>query len=296
MITVIPDIHADPDRLAASLDVAESGSLLAFLGDFIDAGADPRSRIDEFAVLTEVRRLIECNRAVGVLGNHELNAILFHRGDGAGRPLRTRSPKNQSQHQSFIDAFGVATPTALEWTNWFLKALPLWRELNGLRLVHAFWSDRLIETIRERRPDGFLREDDLPEIAAESTNFGRAVKLLVSGPEIQLPEGISFTDAKGHTREEMRIAWWRGDAATWRDIALSVPDPNCLPDTEVGAGQIEDLYPADANPVLVGHYKMQPPLRIDRPNAACLDYPAAPCVYHWRGELQFKPEALVSVS
>lgn len=295
MITVIPDIHADPHRLDASLSAAERGSRIAFLGDFIDAGSDPGSRIDELAVLTKVRQLIESDRAVGILGNHELNAILFHRDDGAGRPLRTRSPKNQDQHQSFIDAFGVATPAALDWTNWFLEALPLWQDLEGLRLVHAFWSDQLVETIRARRPDGFLCEVDLPEIAAENTDFGRAVKLLLSGPEVRLPQGVSFRDAKGHLREEMRIAWWRGEAATWQDLALSVPDPSLLPDASVEPGQIDGIYPADALPVLVGHYKMKPPLRIDRVNAACLDYPTAPCVYHWRGELGLKPEGLVSV-
>lgn len=295
LITVIPDIHADPSRLAASIAAAEPTGRLAFLGDFIDAGSDPGSRIDELAVLTEVRRLIENDRAIGILGNHELNAILFHREDGAGRPLRARSSKNQDQHQSFIDAFGVATPAALSWTSWFLEALPLWQDLDGLRLVHAFWSDRLVETIRELRPDGLLREEDLPEIASESTEFGRAVKLLVSGPEVSLPKGVSFLDTKGHRREEMRIAWWRGEAATWRELALAVPDPGLLPDTLLEPGHIAEVYHADGRPVLVGHYKMTPPLRIDSANAACIDYPSAPCVYHWRGGVQLEPEGLVSV-
>lgn len=293
MITVIPDIHADPDRLAASIAAAEPSKRLAFLGDFIDAGSDPKSRIDELVVLTKVRRLIESDRAIGILGNHELNAILFHREDSAGRPLRARNSKNQGQHQSFIDAFGVATPAALSWTTWFLDALPLWHDLDGLRLVHAFWSDRLVETIRKRRPDGFLREEDLPEIASERTEFGRAVKQLVSGPEVLLPNGGFFLDIKGHRREEIRIAWWRSKAATWRDLALAVPDPGLLPDTPVEKEQIAETYPAGACPVLVGHYKMTPPVRIDSENATCLDYPSAPCVYHWRGETRLVPEGLV---
>jgi hypothetical protein len=36
--TVIPDIHADFERLQQSLRHASAGGQVAFLGDFIDAG------------------------------------------------------------------------------------------------------------------------------------------------------------------------------------------------------------------------------------------------------------------
>lgn len=295
MLTVIPDLHADPERLAVSLAAVCRGDRIGFLGDFIDAGADPGARADDHAVLTRVRGLIDSGNAVGVMGNHELNAILFHRLDENDCPLRLHSVKNIAQHHSFIDTFGIGTPAARAWTDWFLQALPLWHEEDGLRLVHAFWSDRVIDILRQRRPDGFLREEDLPEIATESSAFGRAVKLLVSGPEVRLPPGFTFTDFKGHSRAEMRIAWWRGAASTWRELALSVPDPSLLPDTAIEAGQIEELYPSDAVPVLVGHYKMAPPLRLDHRKAACLDYPSAPCIYTWRGEEELVLRHLVPI-
>jgi hypothetical protein len=295
MLTVIPDLHADPERLAASLSVAGSEARLGFLGDFIDAGADPGAPVNDFAVLTQVRELIDGGRAIGVMGNHELNAILFHRRDKDGHPFRSHSPKNIAQHRSFIDAFGIGTPSARAWTDWFLNALPLWHEADGLRLVHAFWSDRIVDIVRQRRSDGLLREEDLPEIATESSEFGRAVKLMVSGPEVHLPPGFTFTDFKGHQRHEMRIAWWRGEASTWRELALSVPDPNLLPDAVIEEGQIEELYPSDAAPVLVGHYKMAPPVRLDHSKAGCLDYPYAPCVYRWRGEEVLVPSNLIPI-
>jgi hypothetical protein len=105
MLTIIPDIHADPKRLSASLSVVGKNCTIGFLGDFIDAGSDKNSTVDELAVLTEVRRLIDSKEAVGVMGNHELNAILFHRRDASGQSLRSHEPKNLSQHQSFIDTF-----------------------------------------------------------------------------------------------------------------------------------------------------------------------------------------------
>ncbi|MCU0802879.1 MAG: hypothetical protein MUD11_14140 [Rhodobacteraceae bacterium] len=295
MLTVVPDIHADPQRLAASLSVATKTGHVAFLGDFIDAGADPSAQVDEIGVLTEIKGLIDGGKAVGVMGNHELNAILFHRQDSTGQPLRHHTAKNCAQHRSFIDEFGIGSLAARGWTDWFLRALPLWREIEGLRLVHAFWSDSVIETVRDRRPDGFLRAEDLPEIAAESTAFGRAVKLLVSGPEVPLPPGVSFTDFKGHRRHHMRIAWWHGSASTWRDLALSVPDPSSLPDTKIEMGHVNELYPDDAAPVLFGHYKMQPPLHLVHAKAGCIDYPAAPCVYQWRGEGRLLPGNVVPV-
>jgi hypothetical protein len=87
----------------------------------------------------------------------------------------------------------------------------------------------------------------------------------------------------------MRIAWWLGTPLTWRDLALSVPDPSTLPDTKIETGHVNELYPDDAAPVLFGHFKMQPPLKLANAKAGCLDYPAAPCVYHWRGEGRLFP-------
>lgn len=287
---IIPDLHADPARLDRTLRALGQRAPLAFLGDFIDMGGGRRG--DDPAVLTRIRDLIESGRAVAVMGNHELNAILFHRKGTGGRP---HLKKNLRQHQSFIAHFGIATSQALDWTRWFLQALPLWRDLGGLRLVHACWDQTAIATIARRRPDGHLREEDLAEAADPATDFGRAVKLLTSGPETALPDGYRFHDNGGHPRQELRLAWWRGSARTWREAALSVPDPNELPDAPLPDGLLAGLYPQDAAPVLVGHYKMTGPPRIEAPNALCLDYPAQPCAYCWRGEARLDTGNLLAV-
>ena len=133
-----------------------------------------------------------------------------------------------------------------------------------------------------RCPDGRLTEEVLPEAADATTEFGQAVARLLTGPELRLPEPHSFRDGHGFERRDVRIAWWRTDLRTWREAALSVPDPSDLPEREIGAGVTP--YPADAPPVLCGHYKMSGPPRIDSPRAASLDYPATPVVYRWGGE------------
>lgn len=290
MFTIIPDIHADWQRLEASLSMA-SGTRPAFLGDFIDAGKDDMAKADDRRVLRRVRGLVDEGQAIAIMGNHELNAILFHCRGKNGQPLRARNDKNSGQHASFIKAIGVETPEALEWTDWFLEALPLWHDRDGLRLVHACWSEAEIALIRERRPDGRLRPEDLPEIAREDSAFGCAVKLITSGREVALPEGVSFLDKGGNRRHHVRLAWWRQDK-TWRQAALSVPDRECLPDTPLPEAIVTPAHPAGAAPVFVGHYKMEGAPRVEGEHVLCLDYPDAPCVYRWSGEAQIVPARL----
>jgi hypothetical protein len=282
MLTIIPDIHANLDLLERCLDSA-AGTRPALLGDFIDAGENPKFTPDDRGVLHRVRPLIDGGEALAVMGNHELNAILFHRRGPDGQPLRAHSDKNFKQHESFIAAIGTETLEALDWTDWFLSALPLWHEGEGFRMIHACWSDPEIEIIRARRPDGRLRLEDLPEIAREDTDFGRAVKLITSGREVPLPEGYSFLDKNSHRRYDVRLSWWR-DGGTWRTAALSVPDRNSLPDAPLPADLVTPTYPEDAAPVFVGHYKMDLNPRLENDRVLCLDYPGSPCVYHWQGE------------
>jgi hypothetical protein len=292
--TIIPDLHADAMRLDKSIQLAEMTHRMAFLGDFIDAGAAV-AEPDDAAVLERVRRACDDGLAMAVMGNHELNAILFHRCDDNGRPLRLRDAKNLKQHRSFCDRFGIGTSAARDWTDWFLT-LPLWLDLGGLRLVHACWNTAAIATIAARRPDGRLTEADLPEIAEKRTAFANAVSLLLSGPEVALPPGFTFTDAGGHVRSDVRIAWWRANAPTWRAASLSVPNPMELPDCDVDATKAVEFYGPENPPVLVGHYKMKDDPKIETMQAACLDYPLRPSVYQWSGEGSLRHDRLIEVT
>ena len=279
--TIIPDIHADPARLDASLAAAE-GKRIAFLGDLIDAGSKV-GQPDDGYVLEKARDLVESGRALAIMGNHELNAILFHTFNTKGEPLRKHSQEHIAQHKSFIDRFG-STSEVKAWTDWFLT-LPLWLEVDGLRLVHACWDQDAIDTIAKRRPDGRLTADDLEEVADKEkpTAFAAAVEMLTSGPEVPLPNGHSFHDSKGKNREKVRIAWWRAATGTWREVALSVPDLEELPDEPIAGTESLSIYPESSPPVLFGHYKIWDTPRIDHSHASCLDFPDAPCVYHWSG-------------
>ena len=278
---VIPDIHADMVLLETAIARLQDDKVenFAFLGDFIDAGK-ARSTSDDRAVLNKVKNLINNGSARAVMGNHELNAILFHTFGDDGLPLRDHSAKNCRQHQSFIKQIGVGTAEAAEWVEWFLS-LPLWLEMNTFRLVHAYWGAKEIELISERRPDGRLKREDLPEVATQTTAFGKAVQTLVSGPEIALPEGLWFEDSGGNKRYDVRVAWWRTHAKTWRDIGLSVADPEVLPQSACTGMLEETLYPESDPIVFCGHYKMRGDPKLESGNVLCLDYPQDPHCYKY---------------
>ena len=303
---IIPDVHADIDRLTQTLLhlgyvldgvswAHPEGRIAAFLGDFIDMGRANRS------VLTLVRAMRDKGHAVAIMGNHELNALLYHspglNADGTDDGyMRAHSDKNMDQHQTFLDEFPVGHPDTAEMMDWFLS-LPLFLDLGGVRLVHACWDDARMATIRNRRPNGLLAIDDLQEIALENdaTGFVEAVLTTLKGPESELPAPHYFHDIKGHRRTALRLKWWHSGAMTWRDAALSVPDPETLPATPIEGDVAFRAYEAEAKPVFFGHYKRLGTPAIDAPNAVCLDYPRVTCAYRWAGEARLDPQNLVVI-
>jgi hypothetical protein len=282
--TIVPDIHADLDRLEWSISQARNSKII-FLGDLVDAGKMVK-KPDDAGVLERVSNLISNKEASCILGNHEMNAILFHRRSSKTKlPLRSHTDKkNWAQHSSFISKFGVESTDALEWTSWMLAKLPLWLEFDGLRIAHACWSEKAINIVKKRRPTGYLKIEDLEEIALKKTKFSQAVEIITSGPEAKLPLNYSFNDIGGHPRQSMRLSWWNSQNTSWRKAALSVPNLDQLPDEELPCELKNEIYNPNAIPVLVGHYKMSGQPKLQSRNASSLDYPASKCVYHWSGE------------
>ena len=287
---IIPDIHADLSRLEKTLQALgyrnttiagetrwrpPAGHRAGFLGDFIDAGPQNRE------VLKIVRSLHDAGDAIAVMGNHELNAILYHSPGvawGAVQDgwMRAHTAKNRQQHGSFLAEYPADDDARRGVLAWFLS-LPLAQDLGDFRIVHACWSARALSLIADRRPSLALSEADLQEVALEETGFARAVALTVKGPEIDLPPGAGFRDFHGTRRGQMRLCGWQNHGPqTYRSAALSVPDPMELPDRPIPASEGVEFYPDMAVPVFFGHYKLQgdPGPVLSRPgNAVCLDWP-----------------------
>ena len=298
---IIPDIHGQAAKLEAALAALgwrraalswthpDPDRMIVFLGDFIDRGPDCRS------VLKTVRELVDAGKAKAIMGNHELNALHYHTLDpDDGQPLRARDKKNRPQHEAFLAQFPLDNPNTRSALDW-MRSLPLFLEEDGFRAVHACWDDASIKRLKVLTGNGVLSEKQLvlaawrgkpdemftlEEQLVLAAGRGKPDEMftlaeqIAKGPEHPLPDGYSFTDSDGTERHRVRLKWWHAAARTWRDIAISVPVVEDLPDAELPQNVISQIYPPDAPPVFFGHFWLRNTPLLQAPNALCLDYSA----------------------
>ncbi len=98
---------------------------------------------------------------IAIMGNHEYNALCYHTED-PDKPdtyLRSHIQKNVEQHQAFLNEY-QSTPSELEDTlNWFMT-LPMWLEIDGIRVVHACWDTNSFELLKNNHSDkGFISKN-----------------------------------------------------------------------------------------------------------------------------------------
>ena len=277
---IIPDIHGQFEKLVRLLGKLgwhqknatwrhpNKDRKIIFLGDFIDRGNENRK------VLQLVRNLINSEIALAVMGNHELNAIYFHSHDPkTGLPLRSHTINNLEQHKSFLREFPLGESETDEMINWFCS-LPPFIDFGDFGVVHACWSKAAIDTIRNCNLDGIFSRKIYIENNLKKNETYMALEMLTKGPEERLPSNSFFIDKTGLKRYFLRLAWWRHDAKSWRDISLSVPNLETIPNIVFSNWKKIELYPKSGVPIFFGHYWLQYPPRIESENVLCLDYSA----------------------
>jgi len=311
---IIGDVHGCADKLTTllkKLGYTHSGGAyrhaaqrqVVFVGDLIDRGV---SQLESVAI---PRAMVEHGTAQMVIGNHEFNAVAFAtRNADDTEWCRPHSAKNRGQHQAFVDAveFGSATHRSI--LDWFTSR-PLWLDLGGVRVVHACWHDDSIEHLRGHvGAHGGLTDQLIRDGTTKGHASYLAIETVLKGPEVGLG-GYSYTDKDDHERTNGRVAWWKTDATTLRDIVRLDPswpllDPHGervdeLPETPLSAitGSVPP-YPNDAPPVLFGHYWFTD--NDDKPstsNTACVDFSAVKggdlVAYRWDGEPTLQAENFV---
>jgi hypothetical protein len=290
---IIGDIHgqlAKLEELLARLGYAKSAGAyrhperrVLFLGDYIDRGPDIRG------VLHTVRAMVDAGEAVALMGNHELNALHYHTRGLDGRPLRSNEGSKGHQHAATLEQFAGREAEWQEWLGWFAQ-LPLFHESEDFRAIHACWSDTHLEDIR----GADLRNLEFLVASSDTSRAeGRAMQILLKGPELDLPAGVVLSDKDGHTRDTIRVRWWDLEDGELSYGSLVMPPGGNAPEH---VAQPTDLagfpsYPRDERPVFCGHYWMPYTGRIDplAENVMCLDYSAGkdgPLVAcRWNGAL-----------
>ena len=302
---IIGDIHGEYlslVRLLEQLDYRpidgvwqhESRTVI-FLGDFIDRGLLQRK------VLNLVMPMVEQGHALAVMGNHEFNALAFHTpSETGGTWLRPRSDKNIRQHLAFLVDY-LSCEEEMQEVLAFFRTLPLWLDLEGLRVVHACWSEEIISRLEEKHAGTRLTEELLRQASTAGTSEYDDLETLLKGRELPLPAGKTFPDKDGTPRDAIRVRWWDKRVTTYQEAYLGPEESReKIPEVPTDGKHLLE-YGEDEVPVFLGHYWMAgEPVPLAH-NIACLDYSVAKpggklVAYRWSGERRLCQDHFVQVN
>lgn len=310
MYDLIGDIHGHATALTRLLDklgyqevdgVWRHGTRrVIFLGDFVDRGPE------QVRTIRIARAMIQAGAALSVMGNHEFNAVAWATPDDhtPGQFLRPHEDKNRRQHRAFLDQVGEGSALHRELIAWF-KTLPLYLDLDGLRVVHACWHPRALVTLQPFLDDRQrILPTAWPALCQRGTDAYEALETVLKGLEIPLPSGSEFADKDGNPRRNIRTQWWNLDGLTYRDLAMVPEDVIPLIPHEPIAADVLPGYDGQ-KPLFIGHYwLMSEPRPLNR-HIACVDYSIAAqhvggqagklCAYRFDGERELGAEKFVWV-
>ena len=296
---LVGDIHGQAPELARLLEklgykkvagvYKHTERQMVFLGDFVDRGAYQKE------VINIVRPMIENGYALSVMGNHEYNAIAYNTKDKDSNYLRSHNDKHTKQHKAFLTAYDDNLAEKESVIKWF-KTLPLWLDLDGLRVVHACWDFDYIAKIGKP----ILTEDLLQQSSVIGTWQNDVIETILKGKEIPLPNGQSFLDKDGNPRKHIRTRWWDSQAKTYKQVFFGPEDAlTHIPNDPISGDHLID-YKSDDKPVFLGHYWMEGDVKPLAENIACLDYSVAKeggklVAYRWDGEQKIDIDKFVFV-
>jgi hypothetical protein len=221
-LDIVGDVHGNFDaleRLGRELGYEvergwahPAGRRLVFVGDLIDRGAK------SFEVASLVKCLVDEEKALCLLGNHEYNLVQWRRG-------RTRPKHSNSKTIEHVDANRSAWEPVLD----FFETLPIALELPSVRVIHAVWHREAFEAVASAlgtpKPhptwgsfashvalgspfDGDELRKELPEERHQPSN-DRLHELLIKGYEE--PIDAPFFDVDGKERVNIRVCWWKDE-------------------------------------------------------------------------------------
>lgn len=246
-----------------------------FLGDIIDRGPNIRR------ALHTVYNMVQAGAAHCLMGNHEFYALAWHTLAPAGSSqifVREHNLRHQRLMQETSEQFANYANEWQQFIAWFSQ-LPLFMEHQHCRLVHAYWDEQLIETLKTRFADGRVDLAFFQQAATPNSFAHQVFNRLLRGINLPLPQGLRLTSHDGYIRESFRSKFWVEDhpPQTYGDVVFQ---PDALPE-HVANLPLPDRYKQfllsyDASqPILfVGHYWRSGIPNLLTKNVACLDYSA----------------------
>ena len=295
-IDFIGDIHGHCDELVVLLKklgyeercgayrYPGNARTVVFLGDYIDRGNQVRDTVNL------VRAMCDAGSAVALLGNHEFNALSFWHENGVGGHvihsirggyLREHSFNKVAIHVKTVESYRGRKTEFAEMLD-FLKTLPFYLETETFRAQHACFDLKGAQVLKNLNlrafTDGYF--DELIARANDQYNeyddsLYYPLNLFLKGPEMDLPEGLTFQDAEGVRRKRTRLRWWIDPKNA------NLQEINFQPGVELPPLEIpqdvrdRDFYGENERPVFFGHYWLTGLPELIRDNVCCLDYSVA---------------------
>jgi hypothetical protein len=263
-----------------------------FVGDFINRGPEIRETVQI------IRSMAEAGNAIVILGNHELNAIIYYLKDDLGNRILQKNVTGFYKTRQDFSEFADEWKSHRKW----LRTLPLVFETGTIRVVHACWRDENINIIKSLPFDGKWSKPFLMDILLnpESTE-AKSIWQTTKGLYFDLPKDLILRNNNRVPIRSYRLNWWEPlDGKTFN--GASFESKYLLPEYTIPHEILPKVapYPDDAPIVFFGHYcRGNGPLLIKN-NVCCVDS----CVtstnilsaYSWQGEKILDPANLISTN
>lgn len=265
-----------------------------FVGDFINRGPEIKKTI------RIIRGMVEGGSAYAILGNHELNAIIYHLKDKQGFSLVKQPSKYFLSLFKTINEYATNSEEWREHLKW-MRSLPLYLDLGEIRVVHACWSEEAVKVADSIYAEGKIKKKVFRKIHRKvDSEISKNVWLLTKGVNLKMPGDLKIVNNKGVSPRSIRTKWWDiPEGKTFEQ--LSFESKFKLPEYTVPMEILPSTYPYPKNDPIVffGHYCRGRGPHVVKPNVCCVDS----CVtgskrllaYQWSGEKELIENNLVEV-
>jgi hypothetical protein len=304
MYDIIGDVHGHASllkKLLLKMGYVKSNGSYAhhsrkaiFVGDFINRGSEIRKTI------RIIHAMVEQGSAYAILGNHELNAIIYHLKDKQGFSLVKQPSKF---FLSLFKTINEYSSNSIEWKEHlrWMRSLPLYLDFGEIRVVHACWSDEAVRVADSIYEEGKIKKKVFRKIHRKSeSEISKSVWLLTKGVNFKMPGDLKILTNKGVSPRSIRMRWW--DEPAGKTFGqLSFESKFKLPEYTIPRELLPKAYPYPENApiVFVGHYCRGKGPHIVKHNVCCVDSCVAGTktllAYQWNGEKELVVNNLVQV-